>query len=124
MATLSGENALAIVDLKTNEVTKVAVGNVPIQFYIQHDDQYVFVANEGTEDSPSNTVSKINLNSKEVVETIEVGNGAHGVAISEDDQYVFVTNAFDDTVSVIDNETSEVIATVNVGEKQNGITIQ
>jgi len=60
----------------------------------------------------------------EVVETIEVGGGAHGVVISEDDQYTFVTNAFDDTVSVIENETSEVIATVEVGETPNGITLK
>lgn len=59
-----------------------------------------------------------------VVETIEVGSGAHGVVISEDDQYTFVTNTFDDTVSVIENETSEVIATVEVGETPNGITLK
>jgi len=51
-----------------------------------------------------------------VVETIEVGSGAHGVVISEDDQYTFVTNTFDDTVSVI--------ATVEVGETPNGITLK
>lgn len=124
LATLSGENALAIVDLTTDKVTKVAVGNVPIQLYIQHDDQYAFVANEGTEDNPSHTVSQVDLNRKEVVETIEVGNGAHGVVTSEDDQYIFVTNAFDNTVSVIENETSAVIATVTVGEEPNGITVK
>ncbi|WP_051905763.1 YncE family protein [Carnobacterium alterfunditum] len=91
---------------------------------VTHDDQYAVVANKGTEENPSNTVSKVDLNSNEVVETIEVGSGTHGIIISKDDQYIFVTNAFDDTVNVIENETSEVIATVEVGETPNGITLK
>lgn len=124
VTTLNGENSLAIVDLTTDEVEKVEVGEGPAQVYIQSDDMYAFVANQGTPENPSNSVTKVDLETKEVVATIEVGKGAHGIVTSDDNKFVYVTNMYDNTVSVIDNNSNEVIATVTVGEVPNGITIQ
>ncbi|GAA3324951.1 hypothetical protein GCM10020331_054850 [Ectobacillus funiculus] len=58
LVTLNAENAVAIVDLATEQVEKVPVGKGPAQVYIQSDDKYAFVANQGTEDEPSNSISK------------------------------------------------------------------
>ncbi len=122
LATLNSENSLAIVNLATDEVQKIAVGEGPAQVYIQKDSKFAFVANQGTESNPSNTLSKIDLSTKEVVATIEVGNGAHGIVVSDDNKYVYVTNMYDNTVSVIDNSKNKVIAIIPVGETPNGIT--
>ncbi|MBE6088770.1 MAG: YncE family protein [Clostridium beijerinckii] len=122
VATVNGENALAIIDLSTDKIEKVAVGKGPAQVYIESDDKYSFVANQGTEDAPSNTVSKIDMSTKKVVATIETGKGAHGVVVSPDNKYVYVTNMYDGTVSVIDNSTDKVIKTTKVEGEPNGIS--
>jgi YVTN family beta-propeller protein len=124
MATLNGEDVLAIYDTGSGKIDKISVGKGPAQVFIQSDEKYAFVANEGTEESPSNTVSKVNLETKTVEATIEVGKGAHGVVVSDDDKYVYVTNIYDDTVSVIDNATNKVIATIPVDEGPNGVTLK
>lgn len=124
LATLKGEDALAIYDISNGAIDKITVGKGPAQVFIQPDGKYAFVANEGTEESPSNTVSKVNLESKTVEATIDVGNGAHGVVISADNKYVYITNMFDSTVSVIDNTTNAVIATIPVDKEPNGITLK
>ncbi len=122
VATLNSENSLAIVDLATDKVEKVQVGEGPAQVFVEPDNKFVFVANQGTETKPSDTVSKIDLQAKRVAATIVVGKGAHGVVTSNDSKLIYVTNMFDNTVSVIDNSRNEVIATVPVGQTPNGIT--
>lgn len=122
VTTVNGENSLVIIDLSTDKIDKVAVGKGPAQVYIEPDDKYAFVANQGTEDVPSNTVSKIDMSTKKVVATIETGKGAHGVVVSPDNKYVYVTNMYDGTVSVIDNSTDKVIKTTKVEGEPNGIS--
>ncbi|WP_423799625.1 beta-propeller fold lactonase family protein [Neobacillus sp. SAB-20_R2A] len=123
VVTLNQENALAIVDLATNKVDKVKVGNGPAQVYIQQDNQFAYVANQGTEDSPSHSLSKVDLKTKQVVATIETGKGSHGVVTSPDNKLSYVTNMFEDTVSIIDNAQNKVIKTIQVGNTPNGISI-
>ena len=113
---------MAIVDLSTDKVEKVSVGVGPAQIYIQSDDQYAFVANQGTKENPSNTISKIDMKTKQIIATIETGKGAHGVVVSPDNKTVYVTNMFDNTVSVIDNNQNKVISTIQVGKIPNGIS--
>lgn len=122
VATLNAENAIAIVDLVTGQLEKVGVGMGPAQVYIGSDDRFAFVANQGTEQEPSNTLSKIDLSAKKVVATIQTGKGSHGVVVSNDNRKVYVTNMFDNTVSVIDNTSNQVVATVKVGVTPNGIS--
>ncbi|MEW8988044.1 MAG: YncE family protein, partial [Bacillus sp. (in: firmicutes)] len=100
VATINSENVLAIVDLETNLVKKVAVGNGPAQLYIDSTNKFAYVANQGTEESPSNTMTIVDLELNETVATIETGEGSHGVVISSDNKFAYVTNMFDNTVSV------------------------
>jgi YVTN family beta-propeller protein len=120
--TLFAENAMAILDLETNESVKVDVGVGPAQVYIGPDDKYAYVANQGTEDKPSSSMSIVELVSKTVVAEIETGKGAHGVVTSADGKFAYVTNMFENTVSIINLESKEV-STIDVGEIPNGITI-
>jgi YVTN family beta-propeller protein len=120
--TINAENTLAIIDLTTDKVEKIEVGVGPAQVYIGADDRYAFVANQGTEASPSSTVSKVELATKKVIATIQAGKGAHGVVTSPDNKFVYVTNMYENTVSVIDNDTNKVIATIPVDKTPNGIS--
>ncbi|MCL6606111.1 MAG: YncE family protein [Paenibacillus sp.] len=122
IATLNAEDAVAIVDLASGSSVKVPVGAGPAQVFVQSDDKYAIVANQGTEKNPSNSISKIDLNTKQVVTTIETGKGAHGVVTSKDNTRIYVTNMFDNTVSVIDNQENKVITQVKVGTTPNGIS--
>ncbi|WP_448975274.1 YncE family protein [Mesobacillus sp. LC4] len=122
VVTLFSENSLAIVDLETKQVDKVGVGTGPAQVYIGPDSKYAYVANQGTEESPSNSMTIVDLETKKVVDEIQTGNGAHGVTVSEDGKLAYVTNMFDNTVSIIDLE-SKKVETIGVGEIPNGITI-
>jgi YVTN family beta-propeller protein len=122
LVTVNSENVLAVIDLATDNIEKIPVGTGPAQLYIQSDDKYVFVANQGTEESPSNTVSKIEMATKKVVSTIQTGKGSHGIVVTPDNKYVYVTNMYDNTVSVIDNATDQVIDTVQVDKAPNGIS--
>ncbi|HJV45721.1 MAG TPA: YncE family protein [Bacillota bacterium] len=124
VVTLNSENALAIVDLTTNKMEKIPVGVGPAQVYIEPDDKFAFVANQGTEKDPTHSVSKIDLTTKKVVATIDTGKGSHGVTTSADNKYAYVTNMFENTVSVIDNQTNKVVSTVPVGNIPNGISFK
>lgn len=123
IATLNAENSVAIVDLNNDQVEKVQVGTGPAQVYIDGNNQFAYVANQGTEEAPSNSVTVIDLAAKEVTATIETGKGAHGVVTSSDNKRLYVTNMFENTVSVIDTEQNKVIETIQVGEIPNGISI-
>jgi YVTN family beta-propeller protein len=123
VATLNAENSLAIVDLESGKVEKVEVGKGPAQVYIDQNDQYAYVANQGTEADPSNSVTVVDLTSKKATTTIETGKGAHGVVTSSDSKRLYVTNMFEHTVTVIDTEKNEAIDTIKVGKIPNGITI-
>jgi YVTN family beta-propeller protein len=120
--TLFSENSLAIVDLETKQTAKIKVGTGPAQVYIGPDSKYAYVANQGTEESPSSSMSIVDLEAKTVVEEIKTGNGAHGVTVSSDGKFAYVTNMFDNTVSIIDLDSKQA-ETIEVGEIPNGITI-
>lgn len=122
ITTLNAEDAVAIVDLENGSSVKIPVGEGPAQVFVQSDNKYAIVANQGTEENPSNSISKIDLSTQQVVATIETGKGAHGVVTSKDNSRIYVTNMFDNTVSVIDNQENKVIAQVKVGTTPNGIS--
>jgi YVTN family beta-propeller protein len=123
VATLNAENALAIVDLESGNIEKVGVGIGPAQVYLASNNEFAYVANQGTESNPSNSITIVDLKSKAAISTIETGKGAHGVVLSEDSNTAYVTNMFENTVSIIDLITKEVKQTIKVGEVPNGITI-
>lgn len=123
-ASLSQEEKVAVIDPVARKVIKkVSVGTVPIQVYATPDSRLLFAANQGTKRRPGRTVSVINLESMEVVKTIETGPGAHGVVVSADGRYAYVTNIYANSVSVIEVKELKVVATVPVGKGPNGISV-
>ena len=122
--TLSQENRVALIDpVGRRAIGKIDVGTVPIQLHATPDGKTLFVANQGTKRKPGTNVSVINLQTRQVVKTVETAPGAHGVAVDGEGKYVFVTNIYDNTVSVLDARSPKVIATVPVGREPNGISV-
>jgi len=86
------------------------------------DNQYVLVANQGTESNPSTTVSIVDTETFAVMNTVETGQGAHGVVVDPAGTYAYITNIYAGTVTVVDLTTQEVIASIAVGSGPNGIS--
>jgi YVTN family beta-propeller protein len=114
---------VAVVDTSTRTlVANIDVGPNPIQLHATADGRSIYVASQGSETNPNNTVSVIDAKTGNVVDTIRTGKGAHGVAVCSNGAFVFVTNIEDGTVSAIDTATRAVIAEFSVGRGPNGIT--
>jgi YVTN family beta-propeller protein len=71
---------------------------------------YAYIAN-----TADNSVSVVDLQTRQVVAVIAVGLAPQGVAVSPDGTRVYVTNSGSDNVSVIDALTNTVIALIQVG---------
>ena len=48
----------------------------------------MYVANQGSESDPDNTVSVIDTRRKTLIRTVTTGKGAHGVVASDDGRWV------------------------------------
>jgi YVTN family beta-propeller protein len=107
---------------KRTVVGKTKVGIGPIQVFVNPNNKYLLVANQGTEERPSATVSVIDTKTFSVVKTVKTGKGAHGVVIEPSSRYAYITNIFGNTVAVLELATQKVTATVSTGLKPNGIS--
>ena len=114
-------------DLQNGEIKRIALpagAQGPIQLYATPDSKLLYVADQGElmERPVSNKVFVIDIANTKVINTVTVGNKAHGVVVSKDGTTVYVTNSIDNTVSVIDVVTQKVIRTMPVGKGPNGIS--
>jgi len=88
--------------------------------YISSDGTNVWVPNFGYPGSLANTVTQINCTTREIVNTISVGNGPNG--ISSNGIYVWVSNYEDNSVSQIECSTGNVLTTIPVGRRPQGVS--
>ena len=72
-----------MIDTATREVTnRIDVGPNPIQMIATPDGRFVYVANQGTEAEPNDTVSVIDLSTNQTVSTVAVGDKPNGISYS------------------------------------------
>ena len=114
-------------DLQNGEIKRIALpdgAQGPIQLYGTLDSKLLYVADQGVlmERPVSNKVFVIDIATAKVINTIVVGNKAHGVVVSKDGKTVYVTNSIDNTVSVINVATQKVTGIIPVGKGPNGIS--
>ena len=107
-------NQVAVVDTRSWKVTNyIDAGVKPTRITVQHDQQYLWVANEGDQKNGGVTIiDPVNL---KVVANLPTGAGQHDVVISSDNRFAFVSNRESGTVSVIDIRKLEKLADVTVG---------
>lgn len=121
--TLNGADAVAKVNLASRTVVgTAAVGDEPVQVYVTPDSRLVLVANQGSADSPSTTLSILDAASMREVAQVETGQGAHGVAVEPEGRYAYVTNLYGNTLTVVDLAEPTVVATVPTGASPNGVS--
>jgi|GEM_PF-4383031 len=71
----------------------------------------------------SNSVSVVDIATKQVTKTIPVGHSPRGVAISPDGATAYVTNTGDNTLSVINTSDNTVNTTVPVGKGPQSVAV-
>lgn len=109
--TLDKEKAIAKVDLVTEKVRKIELEGEPTSMYIQPGDKYVFAPIKSEE---IDRLLKINIDTKEIEERLEIGKGHHNIDGSSDNKFIYVTNSDENTVSIIDKEENGTISRLNV----------
>jgi len=109
-------NTLTLIDRATDATTSITVGLKPLSCAAGS-----FVSNGATKsvlvvcNSTSNNVSLIDMTTRTVVKTLDVGSTpTDSVGLA---QYVYVTNNGSNTVSVIDTQAQAVVATLPVGQR-------
>lgn len=76
-----------------------------------------------TVNSFSNTVSVIDMNSLEVIDSFFAGSHPNDMVFNSDGTCAYVTNGDSDSVSIIDMEEMKIICQVSVGSMPHGICI-
>jgi len=93
-------NQIAAVDTSTwKVVANIDTGMKPTRVRLQPDERYLWVANDGAQQSG---VTVIDTTTLKVVGQVATGNGHHEIEFSSDNRFAFVTNEQDGTLSVID----------------------
>ena len=134
--TLSRNNTLGLIDLKTRQLSQIPVGMAPYGVVLVPPDK-AYVTNwagrkpkagETTAQSSgsdvlvdartgvasSGTVSVVDTRTRTELRQIEVGLHPSGMALNSDGSRLFVTNANSDTVSVIDTRLDQVVEVISV----------
>jgi len=70
----------------------------------------IYVSNE-----KSNSISIIDGDTLELIETVPVGNRPRGIALSGDGRHLYICASDDDTIQVFDTETRKVLGTLPSG---------
>jgi YVTN family beta-propeller protein len=109
--TLSGQNAIAVVDLERNEILrKIETGRYPHGLRISPDGRVIYVANV-----KDDSVSVIDVTELAEVAWIPVGRAPVQVGFTPDGRHVYVSLRDENKVAVIDTEARKVIAQIAVG---------
>jgi len=125
-ASLYDTRSVARIDPTSLDVTYAtlpAESQGPVQLYPTDNGNKLLVADQGllAGRPASNKLYVLDTDSLALLDTIEVGLGAHGVVADGDRAYV--TSLSDDAVTMVDLTTKRVVARATVGGDPNGISL-
>lgn len=128
IASVYDTKQMAFYDSLTEEVFYIDLpfeSEGAIQSYATPDGKYLYVADQGYYfgKPTSDYVYKIDVQNKEVVQSIQAGVAPHGVVVSPDGKRAYITNLLSDDISVIDTATDKELLKVKVGKMPNGISL-
>jgi len=128
LASVFNTKRLAIVDVASQALSFAelpAAAKGPLQLYPTPDSRYVYLADQGFyfEQPVGNVVYKIDLDTRQVVKTIPVGQAPHGVVVAANGKTAYITNLVSNDLSVIDTATDREVARIPVGQEPNGISL-
>lgn len=105
---------VAKVDLQSFEILEtIDAGPVPVRVTVQPGGRYLWVANDGMQQSG---VTIIDIQKSEKVKFIPTGTGHHEITFYDDGRFAYITNGQDNTLSVIATDKLETVATIPTGE--------
>src|SRR5271165_4377070 len=128
----AGSNDVFVINTTTNMVVGSPIGmqSGPVAVAVTPDGKYVYVTNNFTNNTGSNTISVIDAATDTVVGSVTLGSQSAGIALTPDGKYAYVTNTSvlqgftGNTVSVINTATNTVLgAPITVGSGALGIAI-
>jgi YVTN family beta-propeller protein len=116
---LTGSNSVQVFDVtgrepKLHKTIKTGLG--AHAFRAVGDKRHVFVSNR-----VANTISKIDLQTMEVVASFAAPGGPDCMDVSSDGKLLMVTSRWAKKLTVIDIETRKVVRQVNVGRSPHGV---
>jgi YVTN family beta-propeller protein len=108
-------NQIAVVDIPTWKViANIDAGVKPMRVALQHDGRYLWIGNDGPDETTSG-ITVFDTVALKVVAQIGTGMGHHELAFNDDDSSAFVTNKQDGTLSVINVRQLAKTATIKIG---------
>ncbi len=113
--TMPRSGKVAMVNLDTFKVEKnLPAGEMAMRAAIQPDEEYLWVGND-IQGGIKSGVTVIDIDTGEIVKSIQTGAGHHEITFSGDSRRAFVTNRESGSVTVIDIGKLEVIKEVDTG---------
>src|SRR5437868_1080424 len=113
------DNALAVLDTASNQVTKtIPIPTGPHGLVVTPDGHWVYASSDGDA-----VVSVIDTTTDEITRSIDVGPTPHGLAITPDGSKVLVAGFGSNQVEAIDTASNSVVWKTSVAQPHNiGIT--
>jgi DNA-binding beta-propeller fold protein YncE len=116
---LTGGDAVQVFDVTGKEpklVKQIKTGAGAHAFRAAGDKRHVFVSNR-----VANTISKIDMQTLEVVSSFAVPGGPDCMDVSADGKLLFVTARWAKKLTVVDLETRKIVRNINVGRSPHGV---
>ncbi len=113
--TMPRSGKVAMINLDTFKVEKnLPAGEMPMRAAIQPDEEYLWIGND-VQGGVKSGVTVIDIDTGEIVKSIDTGAGHHEITFSGDSRRAFVTNRESGAVTVIDTGKLEIIGQVDTG---------
>jgi YVTN family beta-propeller protein len=113
--TMPRAGKVAAINLDTFKVEKnLPAGEMPMRAAIQPDGEYLWIGND-IQGGVKSGVTVIDIDTGEIVKSIDTGAGHHEITFSGDSRRAFVTNRDSGAVTVIDTGKLEIVGQVDTG---------
>jgi YVTN family beta-propeller protein len=116
---LTGSDGVEVYDVTGKEprlTKKISTGKGAHAFRAAGDGRHVYVSNR-----VANTISKIDLQTMQVVASYNAPGGPDCMDVSADGRFIYVTSRWAKKLSVIDTQTGKLVRQVNVGKSPHGV---
>ena len=116
---LTGSDSVEVFDISQalpRSVKLIKTGKGAHAFRAAGDGKHLYVSNR-----VADTISKINMQSGEVVDSYSVPGGPDCMEVSADGRLIYVSSRWARKLSVIDTQTKQVVRQVKVGKSPHGV---
>jgi YVTN family beta-propeller protein len=116
---LTGSDSVEVFDVSGREprsIKRIKTGNGAHAFRGAGDHRHIYVSNR-----VANTISKIDMQTQEVVATYPAPGGPDCMDVSADGRYIYVSSRWARKFTVIDTVEKKVVRQINVGKSPHGV---